>query len=61
MPEIMRQIFAGSHPVYDIVKSADGLTITIRSTEDHSKKIDLISSVVGTLVRTLQEVERALD
>jgi hypothetical protein len=61
MPEIMRQIFAGRHPVYDIVKSADGLTITIRSTEDHSKKIDLISSVVGTLVRTLQEIEKASD
>jgi len=61
MPEIMRQIFAGSHPVYDIVKSADGLTITIRSTEDHSKKIDLISSVVETLIRTLQEVEKASD
>jgi hypothetical protein len=61
MPEIMRQIVAGRHPVYDIVKSADGLTITIRSTEDHSKKIDLISSVVGTLVRSLQEIETATD
>jgi hypothetical protein len=59
MPEIMRQIFAGRHPVYDVVKSGDGLTITIRSTEDHSKKIDLIPSVVGTLVRTLQEIEKA--
>jgi len=59
MPEIMRQIFAGSHPVYDIVKSADGVTITIRHSEDHTKKIDLISSVVGTLIKTLQEIEKA--
>jgi hypothetical protein len=61
MPEIVRQILAGRHPVYDIVKSADGLTITIRSTGDHSKKIDLISSVVGTLARTLQEIETASE
>jgi hypothetical protein len=61
MPEVVRQIFAGSHPVYDIVKSADGLTITIRSSEDHTKKIDLISSVVGTLIKTLQEIEKPSD
>jgi hypothetical protein len=57
MPEIVHQIFAGSHPVYEVVKSADGLTVTIRSAEDHNKKIDLISSVVGTLINTLQKVK----
>lgn len=59
MPEIVRQIFAGRHPVYDIVKSADGGTITIRHSEDHTKKIELIASVVGTLINTLQEIEKA--
>ena len=57
MPEIVHQIFAGSHPVYEVVKSADGVTVTIRSAEDHNKKIDLISSVVGTLINTLQKVK----
>jgi hypothetical protein len=59
MPEIIRQVTAGRHPVYDVVKSADGMTITIRSSEDHTKKIDLIPSVVDTLVRILQEVKKA--
>lgn len=55
MPETVHQIFAGRHPVYDVVKSADGMTITIRMSEDHSKKIDLIPSVVGTLIEVLQK------
>jgi len=59
MPEIVHQIVAGGHPVYDIVKSEDGLTITIRSSEDHTQKIDLISSVLGKLIATLQKIETA--
>ena len=61
MPETVHQSFAGRHPVYDIVKSEDGLTITIRSSEDHTKKIDLISSVVGTLIDVLQKMKTQLE
>jgi len=61
MPEIVRQIFAGSRPVYDIVKSEDGLTITIRSSQDHAKKIELISSVVGTVIDALRDIKTASD
>jgi hypothetical protein len=59
MPEIVHHILAGGNPVYDIVKSEDGLTITIRSSDDHTKKIDIISSAVGTLIKTLQEIKTA--
>jgi hypothetical protein len=59
MPEIVHQIFAGRHPVYEVVKSADGSTITIRLSEDHTKKIDLIPSVIGTLINTLQKIKDA--
>jgi hypothetical protein len=59
MPEIVHHILVGDNPVYDIVKSEDGLTITIRSSEDHTKKIDIISSAVGTLIKTLQEIKTA--
>lgn len=56
MPEEVRTIYAGSDPVYEVVKSEDGLRVTIRSAEDHSKKVDLMSSVVGTLISVLQEL-----
>jgi hypothetical protein len=55
MPEIVRVIRAGRHDVCEVVKSEDGLTVTIRSAENHDDKIDLMSSVVGTLIEVLQE------
>lgn len=55
MAEIIRTIYAGRHPIYEVVKSEDGLTVTIRSAENHDHKIDLISSVVGTLIDVLTE------
>jgi len=57
MPEEVHTIYAGSHPVYEVVKSADGLTVTIRLAENHDEKIDLMSSVLGTLIQTLREVQ----
>ena len=48
---------SGRHPVYEVVKSEDGLTVTIRLAENHDEKIDLMSSVIGTLIQTLHEVE----
>jgi hypothetical protein len=49
-------ITAGSRPVYEIVKSDDGLTVTIREAQNHEHKIDLISSVIPTLIRMLQKL-----
>jgi hypothetical protein len=54
MPEQVHVIAAGSRPVYEVVTSEDGLTITIREAENHEHKIVLLSSVLGTLIRTLQ-------
>ena len=58
MPEKVVDIYAGSHSVFQVVKSEDGLTVTIRLTENHDHKIDLISSVVPTLIRVLQDITK---
>ena len=57
MPKEVHTIYAGSHPVYEVVKSEDGLTVTIRLAENRNEKIDLMSSVIGTLIQTLKEVQ----
>jgi hypothetical protein len=56
MPERIEVIHAGSRPVYEIVKSVDGLTITIRLAQHPEQKIDLISSVIPTLIQILSDM-----
>ena len=56
MPEEIRPIRAGSNVIYEVVKSDDGQTITIRAAENHDEKIELMSSVVGTLIQVLREL-----
>ncbi len=56
MPENIEVITAGSHEVYEVVKSEDGLTITIREAGNHDHKIELISSVLPTLIRALKDM-----
>jgi hypothetical protein len=47
---------AGSHEVYEVLKSVDGLKVTIREAGNHDHKIELISSVLQTLIRALQDM-----
>jgi hypothetical protein len=56
MPEIT-DISAGRHSVYQIVVSDDKRTVTIRETENHNHKVDLMSSVIPTLVDILRKLD----
>lgn len=42
MPETVRTIFAGSHPVYEVVKSENGLLVTIRTVGHREEKIEFL-------------------
>jgi len=57
---IVETISAGRHPVYDVLVTESG-SIRIRHSEDHQKHIDLISSVVPTLVNALQKAQRIAE
>lgn len=56
MPETIEVIKAGSREIYEVVKSEDGLKITIREAGNHDRKIELISSVLPTLIQALQKM-----
>ncbi len=57
MPEDIRVITAGRHDVYEVVKSEDGQRLTIREAQNHDHKIELISSVIPTLIQVLREIQ----
>ena len=54
MAEETHVIRAGGQPVYEIVVSDDRLLVTIREAENHEHKIELISSVIPTLIDMLR-------
>jgi hypothetical protein len=55
--EEVHPIYAGKDPVYEVVKSEDGLRITIRAADNHDEKVELMSSVVPILVQVLQDLK----
>lgn len=58
MPEkLLNTIYAGSTPVYEIVESEDGLTITVRSAESPDNQLRMIRTAVGTLADALRRIE----
>lgn len=58
MPEkLLNTIYAGSTPVYEIVESDDGLTITVRSADSPDNQLRMIRTAVGTLVDALRRIE----
>jgi hypothetical protein len=58
--EILRTITAGSRDVYQIVRAENG-NIILRMAENHDTKIELISSVLGTLIQALRDVEQLIS
>jgi hypothetical protein len=56
MSEQVEVISAGSNPVYEVVVSEDRQTVTIREADNPERNIELISSVVGTLISVLQKL-----
>ena len=57
MPEkVLNTIYAASTPVYEIVESEDGLTITVRSVESPDNQLRMIRTAVGTLADALRKI-----
>lgn len=54
MADEIRVITAGSRDVYEVIKSGDGLKVTIRESQNHDHKIELLRSVLPTLIKILQ-------
>ncbi len=57
MSEEIHLIRAGSRPVYEVVVSEDRLLVTIREAEDHDHRVELISSVIPTLIEILRKIK----
>jgi hypothetical protein len=58
MPEkLLNTIYAGPTPVYEIVESEDGLTITLRSADSPDNQLRMIRTAVGTLADALRRIE----
>lgn len=56
MPDKVRGVaFLSKGPVYEIVVPENGVSITIRSAEDHSKQVSVSSGAVPLLIKALEE------
>lgn len=58
MAEKLIKITAGNKEVFEVMKSADGQTVTVRLASNHENKMVFPSSVMGTLINALRDLER---
>jgi hypothetical protein len=56
MPERVYTIAAGNRPIYEVVKSENGLNFTIRYAAEPERKFELASSAIPDLIKVLQEL-----
>jgi hypothetical protein len=57
MPEtLLNTIYAGARPVYEIVESEDGRTITVRSSDSPDNELRMLRTAVGALADALRKV-----
>ena len=56
--EKVHPIMAGSSPAYQVVESEDGVTVLIRSANDHSKQVSIMKSALPMLIDILQRLAR---
>jgi hypothetical protein len=56
VPENTYTIAAGSKELYEVVKSEDGLKVTIRYAQNPEKKIELDAGAVPELIGALQKL-----
>ncbi len=54
MPEQVFPVAAGNTPIYEVVKSEDGLTLTIRLVSNPTHGISMPSGAVYALIGALQ-------
>jgi hypothetical protein len=59
MPEQVFVIAPGNTPIYEVVKSEDGLSLTIRSAANHDYAISMPSSAVDVLISALNEFKNS--
>ena len=59
MQEKVHTISAGSKSVYEIVESADNLTVTIKHAADHSRHVDLLYTALPRVIEALQAIQRS--
>jgi len=48
----------GARPVYEVIESADDVSVTIRYAGDHKEKLTLLKSTVPSLADVLSEITR---
>ena len=48
----------GARPVYEVIESADDVSVTIRYAGDHKEKLTLLKSTVPSLADVLTEITR---
>jgi hypothetical protein len=53
---LLNTIYAGARPVYEIVESEDGRTITVRSSDSPDNELRMLRTAVGALADALRKV-----
>ncbi len=54
--EKVHPIMAVSSVAYEVVESEDGVTVWIRSADDHSRRVSILRSALPALIETLQRI-----
>lgn len=58
MSEKVHVVKGGARPVYEVIESADDISVTIRYAGDHKEKLTLLKSTVPSLADVLKEITR---
>lgn len=58
MDEKIHVVKGGARPVYEVIESADEVSVTIRYAGDHKEKLTLLKSTVPSLADVLKEITR---
>lgn len=56
--EKIHVVKGGARPVYEVIESADEVSVTIRYAGDHKEKLTLLKSTVPSLAEVLKEIVR---
>ena len=56
--EKIHVVRGGARPVYEVIESADEVSVTIRYAGDHKEKLTLLKSTVPSLADVLKEIVR---
>lgn len=54
--EKVHKILVGTANLYEVVEHEDGVSMSLRETENHEHKVRLLKSVLPTLIKKLQAI-----